>query len=109
MVQVEDNLNASKCYRPAKSLKSLMNDLLRLKYEEENRQKKEKDKGISETGAEREKNNAKEKRKLLNKRKVDLLNRVIFPSMANLTVFLEYLMVFPYLHDIFDEDLQALF
>ena len=81
-----------------------MTEFLRLKHDEEERQKKEETRGISETGAERERNEATKRRAVLNKRKVDLLNKIIFPSMANLNVFLEYLTLNPHLHEIFDKD-----
>jgi hypothetical protein len=63
---------------------------------------------------ERYKNLRYEKRKL-DRRKIDVLNKHIFPSMANLTVFLEYIAESyrigcgGYVNKIFEEDLEALF
>jgi hypothetical protein len=57
----------------------------------------------------------KAERRKLDRRKVDVLNRYIFPSMANLTVFLEYIAESyrkgggGYINKIFEEDLEALF
>ena len=52
-----------------------MADLLRLKHDEEELKKKVDTKGISETGAERGRNEAIKRRAILNKRKVDSLIR----------------------------------
>jgi hypothetical protein len=57
----------------------------------------------------------KAERRKLDRRKVDILNRYIFPSMANLTIFLEYIAQSyrkgggGYINRIFEEDLEALF
>ena len=41
--------------------------------------------------------------------KTRVLDKDIFPSMANLTVFLEYALVSPYLHKTFDRNIRELF
>ncbi len=90
-----------------------MQGLLRLEVEERGRLEKELAGEISTKQAEEkiaiERKKAKEDRKNLNKRKVEVLNTKIFPAMANLTFFLECLLKYPDLHEIFDEDLKALF
>lgn len=48
------------------------------------------------------------KRKNLDKRKVDVLNHFIFPAMANLTVFLEYIGKHEELQHIFDKNIKEL-
>jgi len=57
----------------------------------------------------------KTEKRNLDRRKVDVLNKHIFPSMANLTIFLEYMAESyrkgggGYINKIFEEDLEALF
>jgi hypothetical protein len=48
-------------------------------------------------------------RRRLNRRKVEVLNKHIFPAMANLTVFLEYMNYSPYIQNTFESDLKGLF
>ena len=50
----------------------------------------------------------KEKRGL-DKRKVGVLDNHIFPSFANLIMFVEYIAKSPYLRHMFEDDLRALF
>jgi hypothetical protein len=57
----------------------------------------------------KEKKALKKEKRLLDRRKVDVLNNHLFRSMANLTVFLEYVMNNPYLQNTFEKDLKALF
>lgn len=47
-------------------------------------------------------------RLLLDRRKVDILNKVIFPSMANVTYFLEFINEHPILRESFENDLKEL-
>jgi hypothetical protein len=109
MKHEENYVKAVKCYRPAQSIISLMQGLLRLEVEERERSDKELAGAISFEDANKEREKAEEERKILNTRKVEVLNTKIFPAMANLTTFLEAILVSSDLHEIFDEDLKALF
>lgn len=51
----------------------------------------------------------KRERKNLDRSKVYILNNIIFPGMANLIVFLEYIAKNEELQQVFDDDLEALF
>ncbi|HEX5187319.1 MAG TPA: hypothetical protein VFV86_10560 [Nitrososphaeraceae archaeon] len=46
---------------------------------------------------------------LLQRRKVDVLNKHIFRSMANLILFFEYIAKYPELRELFDDDVKELF
>jgi hypothetical protein len=105
----QKDIFTKECYRPSKSLTSLITELLRLGHEEFQRQQKESAGVISNEEITKERKEAKERRENLNKQKVVVLNRHIFPAMANLTTLLEQMLVHPYIHEIFDKDLQALF
>ena len=48
------------------------------------------------------------KREDLNKRKVDVF-KIVFQSMANLTVLLENMVKHPYINSMFEEEVKALF
>lgn len=56
-----------------------------------------------------EKDDLKKEKELLVKRKVDVLNKHIFPAMANLTVLIEKMQQNSYIREIFDDDVKALF
>ena len=50
----------------------------------------------------------KEELKLVTKMKADILTKYVFPSMANIVVFLEYCAKNPLLRDVFDNDMEDL-
>jgi hypothetical protein len=56
-----------------------------------------------------ENNRLKKIRDSLNKRKADVLNKHVFPAMANLTVLVEAMQKESYLRGKFEDDLKALF
>jgi hypothetical protein len=101
-----------KYYSVSKELVDLMEGLhnVELKINEQ-----EKALGASTT-RERQALEIKEILKDLKKRKKNLaiikfrvLDNIVFPSMANITSFLEYVLVSPYLNRAFERDLKALF
>lgn len=51
----------------------------------------------------------KTRKRALDTMKVRILDEVVFPSMANLTRFLELVLVSPYINRAFEKDLKALF
>jgi hypothetical protein len=63
---------------------------------------------VEQTIKKQDKESKKEKRRL-DKRKVAILDNFIFPSMANLTVFVECIAKSPYLNHMFEDDLRNLF
>jgi hypothetical protein len=98
----------NKCFKPSDDLLDLMVGLHSLELE---RVKLEKDIAANRFTKEE----ATEKREILKKRKryfdtmkVRVLDNVVFPSMANLTRFLELVLVSPYLNRAFERDLKAL-
>jgi hypothetical protein len=105
----EQSPKPNKCYSAHTDIAKLMDGLYNIELERINVEKELKTKRIT-------KKEAKEKKKALNKRKrpwqtakVRLLDDIIFPSMANLTVFLEFLQHNSYLGKTFEKDLKALF
>jgi hypothetical protein len=92
---------ASKSYDCSNALTDLMKDLLRFE-------------NMARTGRNADDDSVttkelKRERVKLNRRKVEILNKHIFPNMANLTVFLEAMTNNDFIRYIFREDLQALF
>ena len=51
----------------------------------------------------------KDRKRALDTKKVRILDEVVFPSMANLTCFLELILSSPHTNRIFEKDLKALF
>jgi hypothetical protein len=64
--------------------------------------KQSKEAEATKTKLEAEKNN-------IDTEKVRVLNVIIFPAMANLTVLLEQMREYPYIQDIFEDDVKELF
>jgi hypothetical protein len=98
LTKVSSTKKTNKCYKPTIGLISTIKEILLFttlknqKYEVgEKLSKKEEEYGTK-----------------LNRRKVDVLNRIIFPSMANVTFFLECLSTYPILKDIFEKDILEL-
>jgi hypothetical protein len=94
-------------YRPTARLVSLIDDFLQYDL-----YKKQLDGKIAVggklTGAET--NEKKRQHRNLSKRKTEILNGIIFPSMANLTAFLEFLIGRDFYKDFeFDEEVKQLF
>jgi hypothetical protein len=89
-------------------LKSTLEETLRFERKKNERNKKiSAGEKLSEEESEQEKEEWQKERNL-DKRKTDLLNKYVFPSMANLVVFFEYA-ANKELREIFDKDIQALF
>jgi hypothetical protein len=100
---------SQKGYAPVSVLTDL---LVHINNFEEKKAKLEKRIHVGRTMKKRafeEKKALKKEKRLLDRRKVDILNNHLFRSMANLTVFLEYIMNNPYLQNTFEKDLKALF
>lgn len=107
MAKRKVTLLAEASYRPDERILSLIHELLQFDL-----YKKELEAKVSAggklTGAEI--NERKRRRANLSKRKTDILNGIIFPSMANLTVFLELTFARDLYKDFeFDEELKQLF
>ncbi|MGH9953780.1 MAG: hypothetical protein ACRD5J_19360, partial [Nitrososphaeraceae archaeon] len=86
----------SKCYTPSKYLINLMTGLHRYELD---KMKLEKDiavNGYTEKEATKEKEILKNRKRALDTMKVRVLDEVVFPSMANLTSLLEFVLVSPY-------------
>ena len=95
------------CYSPEPSLEDLLKKALQWSMKLEEKSAAE-GLTVEQTLKKQDKESKKEKRRL-DKRKVGVLNNHIFPSMANLTLFVEYITESPYLNHIFEDDLRALF
>lgn len=86
-------------YAPSPAIVNYMEKKLRLVEKEEN---------LHQAGEELSEDDKNERRKL-NRDKVYILNKLIFPAMANLTIFLEYIESNEELQKVFDDDLEQLF
>jgi hypothetical protein len=98
-------LKSEDYYAPVDTLTDLLGKLLRLKIED----KELDDRKYAGEDIKKDKNDLEKKHKLLNKQKVDVLNRHIFRAMANLTYLLEMMQHHPYIHKRFEGDIKALF
>lgn len=88
------------CYKPSDTLVSYLED--KLQYEKKRKQ--------IVMGGKRDLSKEEEQEgRNLDRRKVYVLNKYIFPSMANLTVFLEYIAKSEELQTLFEDDLKELF
>lgn len=88
----------SECYVPSDTLVKYMEQKLRLTQIVHDK---------TERGEEVSKEEG-DSRILLDRRKVDILNKHIFPSMANVTYFLEFINEHPILRKSFENDLKEL-
>lgn len=108
MKKAKDRPRVTGYYTKSKVLGNLITDLL--KYSEKLRSFNERVNTSGETeGTALEKRRLKAEKTKLNRRKVHLLNKHMFPAMANLTVLLESMVDNDYLAKVFREDIQALF
>lgn len=86
-------------YRPSPTIANYMDRKLRFLDKERN---------LLHAGKDLPEDDKKERRNL-DREKVYILNKHIFPAMANLTVFLEYIAGNEKLQKVFDDDLEQLF
>jgi hypothetical protein len=93
------SIKSTKCYMPSTAITNLMRDMLQLSNK---LGKKKRAGGVTNKELARERKNH-------NRRKVYVLNKHIFPAMANLTVLLENTQKESYIRDIFEDDIMALF
>jgi hypothetical protein len=113
MVETRDKYSsATRSYIPSTSVENLLKAMLQLEVETKKLNKKRNAGGatrVTKKEFDREKRILDKQRRNLNRMKVEVLNKHIFPGMANLTVLLEHMLESPYIHGIFQEDLKALF
>jgi len=101
--------NAPKSYRSALAINNLIHDLLL--YRDKHKELYD---GIHVDGMGQEdidagRSSLKKMKASLNKRKVDVLNKHIFPAMANLTVLVEAMQEESYIRGKFENDVRQLF
>jgi hypothetical protein len=99
----------NKCYKASNDLINLMVGLHNLELD---RIKLEKDiaaRKFTDKEATKQREIMKNRKRALDTMKVRVLDEVVFPSMANLTRFLEFVLVSPYTNRVFEKDLKALF
>ena len=109
MSSAEKYSKAEKSYQPSEYLTNLLEKYLlyhKRKTEFTDRILAE---GMSEEQANAVKEDLKHVKDNLDKEKVDILNKYIFRAMANLTVLVEKVQEDPYIREIFENDLKALF
>lgn len=94
------NKNAKKSYRPAKGLDNLIRRWLQYREDVGEMTQEQKDK---------KKTSLKNRRESLYKSKVIVLNKHIFPAMANLTRLVEAMHEESIISEKFEDDLKALF
>jgi hypothetical protein len=96
MKKARNIIQASNCYTPERTLKNYLEQRLQIERTEDNN-----DDAASA--------NLTKKIKEMNRMKVYVLNKIIFPSMANVVYFLETVSENPELQKVFDDDLKELF
>jgi hypothetical protein len=99
MTKGERGKDVTESYTPNAEFKQFLKE--RLHHEKIYQEKLEAGKQIS--------NELQEERSELNRKKSRWLNKCVFPSMANLTIFLEYIAKNEELWEVFDDDLRELF
>ena len=104
----------SKCYAASEALVKVLSDIHNFEVRKARLEEKINAAGASKDKKqlkilEEDRKTLKKDKRLLDRRKVDTLNKYIFPSMANLTQFLEYMLVSPHVGRVFERDLKALF
>lgn len=99
-----------KCYEQHTAITTLMTKLLFFKDDEEERQimrsapkDQQQDYGLNEREAK-----AKTHKRFLDKEKVAVLDKYIFPSMANLRFFFKSIAAYPQLREVFEDDIKDL-
>jgi hypothetical protein len=113
--QGKEHVKSKKCYRPFNVLSSFLAEALLLEEEADKIQKeitvggggKTKTKQTDSTIISKQKEWRLKKRNL-DKRKVKVLDNVIFPSMANLTVLLEAITDSRFIGHMFEDDVKSL-
>jgi ferredoxin-fold anticodon binding domain-containing protein len=111
-LSTEEYSDARESYQAAVPLKNLIDEYLLHKEKRDKFNDKIRAGGkrrMTQVQVDKENETLKYEKKRLDKRKVDVLNEIIFPSMANLTVLLEKMKNEPYICDIFECDIKALF
>lgn len=99
-ITIKNAQTEKQCYKPSDTLVSYLEE--RLQYEKKRKQ--------IVMGGKRDLSEQEEQEgRNLDRRKVYVLNKYIFPSMANLTVFLEYIAKSEDLQTLFEHDLKELF
>jgi hypothetical protein len=99
----------NKCYKPSDDLVSLMMGLHKLELDRIELAEDIAAGRVKDEEATKQRAILKNRKRALDTMKVRVLNEVIFPSMANLTRFLEFVLVSPYTNRVFEKDLKALF
>ena len=98
-------VNAEDYYAPVDTLVDLIGNLL-LTHQED---KKLDDRKLRREDIKKAKKALTKDHELLNRQKVDVLNRHVFQAMANLTYLLEIMQREPYIRERFDDDIKKLF
>lgn len=99
----------NKCYRPSDNLIKLMVGLHKYELDKAKLEKEIAAKRLTAKEAATEKEILKNRKRAVDTMKVRVLDEVVFPSMANLTRFLEFILISPYTNRAFEKDLKALF
>jgi hypothetical protein len=100
---------AKKSYKATAELTDLIDEFLRYPSKLEALQDKIRAGGMTQEQVDKEWDDLKHEKDNLDRIKVDVLNRHIFPAMANLTVLLEKMHDNPHIREIFKDDLKSLF
>lgn len=98
----------NRCYRPSDDLLDLMVGLNKLEFDRIALEKDIATNKVTEKEATEKREILKKRKRYFDTMKVRVLDNVVFPSMANLTRFLEFVLVSPYLNRAFERDLKAL-
>ncbi len=101
--------NAKKSYRPSRALVNLINGLLGYRDQSKELEDRSDAWETTEQDKDKEKVRLKKKKDSLDKRKVIVLNKHIFPALANLTVLVEAMQEESYIRGKFEDDLRELF
>jgi hypothetical protein len=110
MKKRKTTIKSSKHFKPSRAITSIVDNLLH--FENDTRALEGKIAAGTITDEEqikKERDNLRKRKTKLNRDKVHVLNKHIFPGMANLTVLLESMIGNIYIAKIFREDVQALF
>jgi hypothetical protein len=94
MYKPKNVVHASNCYTPSRTLENYFEQRLQLEHL-----------GADDTNAVSRNKKIRE----MNRMKVHILNKIVFPSMANIVYFLETVSKNPELQQVFDDDLKELF
>ena len=109
MKQGEKQIGSKGCYRTDEVLSNILVDALLLEEEDDKIQQEITAGGITKKSTIKKQEEWKLKKRNLDKRKVNVLDSVLFPSMANLTVLLEAMANSGFIEHMFEADLKSLF